>query len=218
MSITPESVKQLLHSTDFGERVRGMNQLRQLEPQIAFELVQPLIKDKNVRVRYAAVSQLDTLGNVDLDKSLELLRDRLYNDPEIDVRAAAADAIGGLKLTQAFPDLAKVYQETSEWLIQFSIIATLGELGDSRGFELLQQALASDNNLLQSTAIGALGELGNPQAIALLLPFADNPDWQIRHRLAQALGKLGGEQAMATLQILAEDDFEVVAQEAKIYL
>ncbi len=218
MSITPESVKQLLHSTDFGERVRGMNQLRQLEPQIAFELVQPLIKDKNVRVRYAAVSQLDTLGNVDLDKSLELLRDRLYNDPEIDVRAAAADAIGGLKLTQAFPDLAKVYQETSEWLIQFSIIATLGELGDSRGFELLQQALASDSNLLQSTAIGALGELGNPQAIALLLPFADNPDWQIRHRLAQALGKLGGEQAMATLQILAEDDFEVVAQEAKIYL
>ena len=218
MAITPESVNKLLHSTDFSDRIRGINQLRQLKPQIAFELVQPLITDKNVRVRYAAVSQLDTLGSVDAQKSLELLLDRLHNDPEADVRATAADALGGLKLTQAFPDLAKVYHETSEWLIQFSIIAALGELGDPRGFELLQQALASDNNLLQTTAIGALGELEDPKAIALLLPFAHNPDWQIRHRLAQALGRLGGDEAIATLQLLAEDDFEVVAQEAKTYL
>jgi HEAT repeat protein len=218
MTITPESVTKLLHSTDFGERIRGLNQLRQLEVQLAFELIQPLITDRNVRVRYAAVSQLDTLGSVDLDKSLALLLDRLHNDPEADVRAAAADAIGGLQLTQAFPDLAKVYRETSEWLIQLSIIAALGEFGDPRGFELLQEALASDNNLLQTAAISSLGELGDPKAIALLLPFATHPDWQIRHRLAQALGRLGGSEATATLQRLAEDEFEPVAREAKAYL
>lgn len=218
MTITPESVKQLLHSENFGDRIRGINELKHLEPNIAYELIQPILKDDNVRVRYAAVSQLDSLGEANRQQSLELLLDRLYHDPEADVRAAAADTIAGLKLTEAFPDLKKVYEETSEWLIQFSIIAALGELGHPEAFEVLTQALAEDNPLLQTTAISALGELGDNRAIDLLLPFVENEDWQIRHRLAQALGKLGGEKTQTALQKLAEDDFDIVAQEAKNYL
>ena len=215
MTITPESVKQLLSSTEFSDRIRGINHLRQVEPAIAFELIQPLVKDKNTRVRYAAVSQFDTLGTQDLTRSLSLLRDRLFNDPEPDVQAAAADAIGGLKLTEAFDDLDQLYHQTSEWLIQFSIVAALGELGEPRGFELLIEALQSDNNLLQTAAVGALGELGDLRAVPLLIPFADNEDWQLRYRLVQALGRLGGAEAVATLQKLVKDDVEQIAQEAK---
>ena len=215
MSITPESARDLLNSEDFGERIRGLNQLRQIEPETAFSMVRPLISDDNTRVRYAAVSQLDTLGTVDKDASLSMLRDRLFNDPEPDVQAAAADAIGGLKLVEAFDDLAKVYHETSEWLVQFSIIAALGELGDSRGFALLEEALESDNNLLQTAAIGSMGELGDIKAVPLLARFVDHDDWQIRYRLAQALGRLGGDEAKAIVAKLAEDESEQVAQEAK---
>ena len=215
MSITPESARDLLNSEDFGERIRGLNQLRQIKPETAFGMVRPLITDDNTRVRYAAVSQLDTLGTIDKDASLSMLRDRLFNDPEPDVQAAAADAIGGLKLVEAFDDLAKVYHETSEWLVQFSIIAALGELGDSRGFALLEEALESDNNLLQTAAIGSMGELGDTKAIPLLARFVDHEDWQIRYRLAQALGRLGGDEAKAMIAKLAEDESEQVAQEAK---
>lgn len=215
MSITPESVTNLLNSEDFGERIRGLNQLRQIEPETAFEMIRPIIGDENTRVRYAAVSQLDTLGTVDRQTSLELLRDRLFNDPEPDVQAAAADAIGGLKLEEAYEDLAKVYHETSEWLVQFSIIAALGELGDSRGFALLEEALNSNNNLLQTAAIGSMGELGDDRAVPLLIEFADHDDWQIRYRLAQALGRLGGDESRAVILKLAEDESEQVAQEAK---
>ena len=218
MTITSESVKELLYSDNFGDRIKGINQLRELDPAVAFEMIQPLITDRNTRVRYAAVSQLDPLGNQDLDKSLELLRDRLFNDTEIDVQAAAADVIGGLKLTAAFEDLQQLYQQTSEWLIQFSIIATLGEFGDPRGFDLLKGALASDISLLQTTAIGSLGELGDSRAIALIIPFAINEDWQIRHRVAQALGRLGSSEARAILEKLAQDEVEQVAQEAKNHL
>lgn len=218
MSISRDSVKELLSAADYGDRIKGINYLRQLDHQTAFELIQPLIKDINPRIRYAVVSQMDTLGNVNRKKSLELLLDRLYNDSEVDVKAAAADAIAGLKLTEAFPDLQKVYQESSDWLIQFSIIAALGEFGDSRGFDLLKEALQSENNLLQTAAISSLGELGDSQAISLLIPFVDSTDWQIRYRLAQALGKLGGNEATAALKILAQDKAETVAQEAKSYL
>ncbi|MBE9046111.1 HEAT repeat domain-containing protein [Pleurocapsales cyanobacterium LEGE 10410] len=215
MSITPESIQDLLNSENFGERIRGLNQLRQIETETAFEMIQPLIKDQNTRVRYAAVSQLDTLGKNNKTATLKMLRDRLFNDPEPDVQAAAADAIGGLELVEAYEDLAQVYHDTSEWLVQFSIIAALGELGEPRGFELLQEALQSDNNLLQTAAIGSMGELGDRRAVPLLATFAENEDWQIRYRLAQALGRLGGEEAKTVIIKLTDDEFEQVATEAK---
>ncbi|AFY50602.1 HEAT-like repeat protein [Nostoc sp. PCC 7524] len=214
MSITPESVRQSLSSEDLGDRLRAVNQIRDLEPAIAFELVQVAMVDSNSRVRYSAVSQFDTLGTQDLNLSLELLRG-LLNDPEADVQAAAADCLGALKLHAAFEDLQQLYNTTSEWLVQFSIIATLGELGDPRSFELLTQALASNVELVQTAAISSFGELGDVNAVPLLAPYATNPDWQIRYRVAQALGRLGGAEAKSILETLADDEVEAIATEAK---
>lgn len=215
MSITPESVQELLSSEDFGDRLRAVNQFRQLEEPIAFELAQRAMIDKNARVRYTAVCQMATLGTQDLKKSLDLLRDSLHNDPEMDVQAAAADAIGGLKLREAFDDLREVYDKTSEWLVKLSIVAVLGEMGEPRAFELLEEALNSDNELIKTVAINALGELGDIRAIALLSPYATNSDWQIRYRVVQALTRLGGSDSLPLLQQLSQDQVEQVAQEAR---
>ena len=215
MSINPESVKQLLSSEDLGDRLRGVNQIRQLEPAIAFELLQSAIGDSNSRVRYSAISQLDTFGGQNLDLSLNILRDRLLNDSEIDVQAAAADCLGALKLSQAFDDLQQMYQNTDEWIIKFSIVAALGEMGEPKAFDLLTQALASDNELVQTAAISSFGELGNVEAVPLLAPYASNSDWQIRYRVTQALSRLGGAQAKSIIETLANDTEEAVAKEAK---
>lgn len=218
MSVTRESVQELLSSEDFGQRISGVNQLRQLEPSVAFELIQPVITDENTRVRYAAVSQMDTLGSQDLQATLTILRDRLINDSEADVQAAAADALGALKLTEAFEDLQQLYHKTSEWLVQLSIIATLGEMGDPRSFQLLEEALKSDISLIQTTAISSFGELGDGRAVPLLIPFTENPDWQIRYRVVQALDRLGGAEARLGLEALANDEKEEVAREAQAAL
>ncbi|MBK1988885.1 HEAT repeat domain-containing protein [Sphaerospermopsis aphanizomenoides BCCUSP55] len=217
MSISAESVKELLSSENLGDRLRAVNQIRELEPKTAFELIQIAIGDKNSRVRYSAVSQLDTLGEQDLDLSLQILR-QLLNDPEADVQAAAADCLGALKLHAAFEDLEQLYHKTPEWLVQFSIIATLGALGDPRGFELLKQALASDNGLIQTAAISSLGELGDVQAVPLLVQYSTNPDWQIRYRVVQALSSLGSTEAKSVLETLVNDEVEAVAKEAKTAL
>jgi HEAT repeat protein len=215
MSYSSESIQQLLNSENYGDRIKGINQLRQIDPKLAFTMIQPLVTDENARIRYAAVSQFDPLGNEDLDTALVMLRDRLFNDSESDVRAAAADAIGGLKLVTAFDDLEQVYDSTSDWLIQLSIISALGEMGEPRAFGLLQKALSSNNSLVKTAAVSAFGELGDQNAVALLIPFVDDEDWQIRYRLAQALGHLGGAEATATLNRLAQDEMEQVAAEAK---
>lgn len=218
MSVTRESVQQLLSSDDFGKRISGVNQLRQLEKSVAYELIQPAVTDKNTRVRYAAVSQLDTLGDEDLQATLSILRDRLLNDSEPDVQAAAADALGALKLTEAYEDLKQLYHQTPEWLVQFSIVATLGELGDPRSFELLEEALNSPTSLVQTAAISSLGDLGDSRAVSLLSQFVTDSDWQIRYRVVQALAKLGGTETRPLLEALAKDEKEEVAQEAQAAL
>lgn len=218
MSVTPESVKERLSSQDFGERLSALNQLRQLEPSIAFEIIQPAIADQSVRVRYAAVSQMSTLGRCNPTLTLEILRRCLLEDPEPDVQAAAADALGALNLTDAYEDLEQLYHQTPEWLVKFSIIAALGELGDPRSFDLLETALKSDNDLIQTAAIGSLGELGDLRALPMLLPYVSHPDWQIRHRVAQALSHFNEPEARAALESLSQDSMELIAQEAKSYL
>ncbi len=215
MTITPDSVKQLLNSEDLGDRLKSVNLMRQLEPEIAFELAQIAANDSNPRVRYSAVSLFDTLGNVDRNISLNILRDRLLNDTEFDVQAAAADALGGLQFKEAFDDLVQVYQSTSEWLLQFSIISILGLIGDERGFDVLIKALDSDNGLVQTAAISSLGDLGDQRAIEKLALFVDHDDWQLRYRLAQTLTRLGGNEGRSLLEKLANDSFEQVAIEAK---
>jgi HEAT repeat protein len=210
-----ESIIALVNSENKGDRIKALNMVRELEPAIAFGYIKQLVTDHNTRVRYAAVSQLATLGGVDLAESSTILRDRLVNDPEPDVQAAAADAIGALKLTAAFDDLQHLYETTSEWLIQFSIIAALGELGEPRGLGLLQTALTSETALVQTAAIGAIGELGDPNGVESIIPFVTHPDWQIRYQLARSLRALGGDLADRNLAILATDSIEQVANEAQ---
>ena len=214
MTTNPESVSLLLNSTDMGDRLRAINQMRTLDPAIAFELIQQVIEDANPRVRYAAVSQLSTLGHQDKEKAATILRGRL-SDSEPDVQAAAADSIGALQITDAFDDLQKLYQFTSEWLVQFSIVAALGELGDPRSFAILEEAIQSDNELMRMAAIGSMGELGDVRAVPFLVAHAQDPDWQVRYRVAQALGHLNVPEARATLETLAQDDVAQVAEEAK---
>ena len=218
MSITPESVQQLIESSNLGERLRGVNQARELDPAVGYPLIVQACQDGNARVRYAAVSQLDTLGDQDRPQTIAMLREILFNDAEADVQSAAADALGGLKALEAFTDLQTVYNTTEEWLLKFSIVAALGEMGDPRAFDLLAQALESDIGLVSTAAIGALGELGDPRAVSLLLPYVQADDWQVRHRVTQALGQFDTPEVKAALEQLSQDTSSAVADSAKRYM
>ena len=215
---SPDHIRGMLNSENFGDRIKGVNLLRTLDPALAFTLIQPLCQDSNTRVRYAAVSQISTLGEQDTSAALTLLKAAL-SDSEPDVQAAAADSLGALKLTAALEDLKALYDSTPEWLVQMSVVACLGEMGDTRAFDLLQTALQSDNSLVSVAAIGALGELKDERAIPLLLSYATDDDWQVRHRIAQALGHYAQQtDARDALQTLVKDETDIVAETAKRHL
>lgn len=213
--MTPAEISALLDSEDYGDRLRALNEIRSLAQADAFELICKAIADSNPRVRYAAVSQLSSLGQYDREHAREVLIDRLENDSETDVQAAAADALGALQFTDVYPALEAAYQRSSDWVLQFSIVATLGELGDRRAFELLAEAIQSPTDLIRTAAVAALGELGDERAIPLILPLINDDDWQIRHRVAQALHRFAHPDAQAALAQLSQDKAAAVAAAAR---
>jgi HEAT repeat protein len=60
------------------------------------------------------------------------------------VRAAAAQAVGRLKIAEAVPVLRRALGEPGSYLVRISAAASLHRLGDPAGDELLGQALAGD--------------------------------------------------------------------------
>jgi HEAT repeat protein len=213
-----EDLREQLASDNMAIRMKALHASRSLSISERFEISAIAATDNYARIRYDAVSQLGTVGPIDLEKSLQILSDRLCVDPELDVRAAAAASLGSLGLTQAYDLLKTAYESTNDWMFQFSIVAAIGELGDPQGFDFLAQALQSPNELVRIAAIGSLGDLGNPDAVSLLIALADDPDWQIRHRVSQSLAQLGGDAAIATLQKLANDPMPQVAEATRSIL
>ncbi len=214
----PETVQALLQDADWGRRLQGVEQCRQLAPAVALNLLKEVITDRNARVRYAAVSQLGNMAGLSAAQKQELLpllRERLYGDSEADVQAAAADALAGLGLTEAYEDLERAYRQSSEWLVKFSVIAGLGVLGDARAYPLLLEALAAEVDLLKLAAIGALADLGDVRAVPHLAVLVTHPDWQVRFRLAQALHRWDTPETRALLATLAQDEVALVAQAAQ---
>ncbi len=213
-----ESLREQLASDDMGTRMKALHASRSLPVSERFTLVGIAATDLSSRIRYDAVSQLGLVGTVDLQKSLEILSDRLYVDPELDVRAAAAASLGSLQLIQAFDLLKTAYESTNDWMFQFSIVAAIGELGAPQGFDFLVEALQSTNELVKIAAIGSLGDLGNLAAVSILLPLIEDPDWQVRHRVSQSLAHLGGSDAKAGLEKLANDPVAQVSEATRSFL
>lgn len=214
-SVTREELNQLASSENWGNRIKAINLLRELSGDEALPLLSDLAIDSNTRVRYAAVSQIGTLNLSDKSLPLPMLKERLETDPEVDVRAAAAAALGDLKQPGTLQDLLAALQREDEWLMVLSIVAALGELGDPGAFDAVLAAASDENVLVRSTAASALGDLGDERGLDALQTLAKDPDWQTRHRVCIALGKIGSEKAHSILETLASDEEAQVASTAR---
>uniref|UniRef100_A0A7S0ZD42 Phycocyanin alpha phycocyanobilin lyase n=1 Tax=Timspurckia oligopyrenoides TaxID=708627 RepID=A0A7S0ZD42_9RHOD len=192
-SVSREDVFAMLNSEDGGDRARGINQARFLPPDQCLEAILTMVKDANPQLRYAAVSQLSVAGKADPERSFEILKDIVATDKEPTVQAAAADVISSLKLPGCYELLDELYGNTNDWMLRFSIISGLGEMGDPRAYELLIDALKNageEEPLIKIAALGALGELGDVRALDTIRGFVDDSDSIVADRASFAIGLL----------------------------
>ena len=155
--------------------------------------VQPLVaalKDKDWRIRYAALSV------VDLIKDFRVLRPIVIGalqDKEWHVRNAAARAaavLGRLKDPGAF-EVMIVALNDKHPNVRARATQSLAELNDARAVTPLIAALRQDgNSYVRWHAANALGELGDPGAIGPLTAALKDQDELVRTSSRRALERI----------------------------
>ncbi|WP_299487815.1 HEAT repeat domain-containing protein [Acaryochloris sp. IP29b_bin.137] len=203
-----------LNSNKSSDRLLALVALRNLPTSEAFPLIKPMLFDDYLPVRSMAIRSLASHPSAE---SISLLV-QMLDDPNYEIRAGAAGALGVVGDHNTVQALSRAFLEDTEWLVRFSAAVSLGNLQNPRADEVLLQALEQPELIVQQAAIAALGEIKAFEALDTLLRFVQSEDWLVRKYLATALGNLPCSKSISALKYLAKDDHPQVAAAATIAL
>ncbi|MGB5632415.1 MAG: HEAT repeat domain-containing protein [Waterburya sp.] len=193
-------------------RMKAITELRNYEPN----LVVPLLKRRMCDQEFVIRSFVATgLGFKRTDEGFELLLDLIEHDRDYNVRAEAANSLAKYG-ELAIPHLVELFQQDSNWLVRYSILAAI----DLRQhpeilLELSVLGLRGDDPVVREIALASLGELvKTPQedlALELLLSAAKSEEGEIRAQVARVLRNFEDPRAKVALVNLRQDsDYRVV--------
>ncbi|MBI4616489.1 MAG: HEAT repeat domain-containing protein, partial [Planctomycetes bacterium] len=178
-------------------RAQALAALYRLGEYDAYRDLAAMLGDEDDDVRLEAVR---ALGEVP-EAVGELLR-ALEDDPSIDVRIAAASALGDLRDPQAVRPLIG---RLSDPLLRLSCVEALARIrtSDATG-PFLALVAEEGSSLVRRAAVSALGEMGESSVAEPLREYIAVPT--LAPTVLEALCKLGGPAAEETLLSLARPD------------
>jgi HEAT repeat protein len=127
-------------------------------------LLRPLLKDKDDDIRKFALDLIYEIKSSDYPQEIARV---LETDPNPNVRASAARALGVLKYKKALPQLINALKD-NEWVC-FSALESLALLGDESSIEPVASLLNSESEAIRYATIEALGKIGGRQSADALL-------------------------------------------------
>ena len=146
------------------------------------------------RVRKVAAEELGKRSGPFTVRSL--LR-ALSRDSDILVRAAAAEALIGLRVVT--PLVNMLGDSNIDKISRNFAAEALGKLGDQRAVDPLIKALQDSERWVHRSAAEALGKLGDTRAVEPLIEALRDSEKQVSQAAAKALGMLGDRRAVGPL-------------------
>ena len=149
----------------------------------AFSSESPLTRAKAVR----DISAMGEDSSVALPCLVAMLE-----DPDVQVRAAAAESLGEIGVPDAVDPLVEVMEGRDEdWSVRARAARSLGKLGDAKAVDPLIASLNDMTVPVREMSVIALGEIGDPAAREALEKVARlDSDLETRYEAEEALGKL----------------------------
>jgi HEAT repeat protein len=154
--------------------------------RIAIPLLYILLDDKDDDVRKFA---LDLIHDIQYCDYPEKLVELVTEDPNANVRAAAAKALGTLRYRKAVPQLVKALND-EEWVC-FSVLEALGELKEESSIDSIAGLLNSNSEAIRFAAIETLGKIGSSRAKPYLMEYASRADEIERNAALKSLIQIG---------------------------
>ncbi|MEO6138192.1 MAG: HEAT repeat domain-containing protein [Luteimonas sp.] len=171
------------------------------------------LRERSPLRRASAANRLGFLGSEDVKPAVRALLD----DPDLDARLAAAQALVELGDADAAPLILSAIVLRGEWPLRrgTEILMALGPavILPLRGFLRAGPAQGSPGEVV---AINVLGLLESQAALPELLQCMQHTDLELRVASAKALGAIGGAGAMPALELaLGDQQWEVRSMAAK---
>lgn len=151
----------------------------------------PLLKDKEDEVRSAACIAIARFRD---PSTFDDITTVLLDDPMIEVRQAAAHALGGTRHPAALPFLMEALRDSSWWFEREQAAADLLNAIKNMGpaaVEPLIEALADREGTVRRYAATVLGEMGDIRAIEELGMTVYDLHVEVGKAAAEALAKFG---------------------------
>lgn len=127
---------------------------------------------------------LDILGDIGDEQAIPLLLRLLREDPEANVRAAAAENLGKMRAVAALPVIIETLAEP-DLLLRFSLLDALSRIGVAVPVDRL--IALHDERLLRKPLYDALGRIGDASAVCWLLAGLQDPMRNAREAAVVAL-------------------------------
>jgi HEAT repeat protein len=135
-------------------------------------------------------------------------------DPDADVRANAASALGWIKDKSAVDALIEKLRDEDP-VVRSIVAVSLGVINDTRAAKPLISALDDENSSVRANAAVSLGAyLKDPSALEPLIRGLADKESIVRSSSAYALGELGDDKAATALTQAQKDEDETVKEEA----
>ncbi len=173
------------------------------------------IGDTDATVRELAIR---SLGDFDSPDMIPVFLDLMVNDVAVNVRAAAATALGkyvymgevdelqAATLHRIEEQLLEVAQGNDQIAVRRRALESLGYSSRAEVPGLIQNAYASGNQDWLVSALFAMGRSANPKWAPLLTRMLDNSSAEVRAEAVRAIGELELKKARPRLLRLLEDE------------
>jgi aminopeptidase N len=141
------------------------------------------------------------LKTVDWEKSPDLWRAQLREDPNLAGRIEAAKGSEKWKTAEAADLLAAAFDRERHWGPKGEMALALGRMGTERAQDLLEARVAVRDPKVRRAVAQALGEIGDDDSVPHLERMAQrDPSIHVRSASLAALGKCGGRRALPVLE------------------
>lgn len=168
--------------------------------------VEPLMDALNDEDRLVRLVAARNLGNIGNERAIEALSESLRREPDDEVRATVAEALGYMGSRQVIEPLALALRDRNEE-VKVAAARSLGYIGDSRAIEPLIRALSDVDDRVRYAALEALKEPGGT-VLGHLVETLRSGDERFRAGVAEALEAVGWEPKTneeLTLYLMARD-------------
>lgn len=153
-------------------------------------------------------------------KTVETRLVDLLDDPEAQVRAAAAQTIGHLGMTSANDSLVTALADPNEW-VRVQVADALGRVGDAALAQVIAGHLDAEREPhVRATLVKSLGSIGDEKMLPVLALLLEDADNRVRANAVESIAQLQVKKAdlKKTLGKLANDPSNRVRANAALAL